>query len=123
MKMVMFSICIVLVTCTGCATERLRISVTDSFDKPISNATVHVSFTSGHVVFGRGTPRHFRENTGKDGKAIVCFNCDSADVHWFVKADGYYPSDFYKEVFQIEVIPIPPIFYKVNMLENEKVGK
>ena len=113
----------IAVSCTGCASERLRVFVTDCDGHPISNATVDVSFTAGHVVFGKGKSHHYKGTTGNDGKAIVEFNCASSDVHWSVEAYGYYPSDFYKEVFLIEVVPILPIFYKVNMLEHEKEGK
>ena len=123
MKNWFFTVATISVACIGCASERLRVTVTDSEGQPISNATVNVSFTSGHVVFGRGTPHHYKGSTGKDGKAVVKFNCASSDVNWSVEANGYYPSDFHKEVFQIEVVQIPPIFYKVNMLEREKEGK
>ena len=122
MKSVLCLMLTIAVSCIGCASEMMCVTVTDSEGIPISNATVDVSFTSGHVVFGRGTPHHYKENTGKDGKAVIKFNCASSDVHWSVVANGYYPSDFYKEVFQVEVVQIPPVFYKVNMLEHEKSG-
>ena len=111
---------IVSLASTGCASERLYVNVIDQEGNPISNATVHVGFTAGHVVFAEGKSCDYKGRTGKDGKAVVRFNGGSSDVYWSVKAEGYYPSEFRKEAFKIEVIPIPPIFYKVNMLEHEK---
>ena len=119
--------CLVIMALTlsnvGCASERLHVKVVDDDGIPVSNAVVNVSFTSGHVVFGKGTPHYYKGYTGQDGRTTVRFNCNSSHVHWSVKANGFYPSESRKEVFKIEVIPIPPIFYKVNMLEHEKHGE
>ena len=108
---------------TGCASERLYVKVVDDEGNSVSNAVVNVSFTSGHVVFGKGTPLYYKGYTGKDGRATVRFNCDSSDVHWSVNANGFYPSEVRKEVFKIDVVPIPPAFYNVIMLEHEKHGE
>ncbi len=107
----------------GCASECLYIRVVDDDGIPVSNAVVNVSFTSGHVVFGKGKPRYYKGHTGQDGKATVSFNCDSSDVHWSVRADGFYQSEIRKEVFKIDVVQIPPAFYNVIMLEHEKHGE
>ena len=107
----------------GCASERLYVKVVDDDGNPVSNATVHVGFTSGHVVFASGKSCHYEAKTEADGNAVVRFDGNSSDVHWSVKADGFYPSEFRKEVFRIEVVPVPPLFYKVNMLEHEKHGE
>ena len=107
----------------GCASERLRVTVTDAEGLPVTNAIVRLGFLSGHVVFTWGTSKRYEGRTDKDGKAVVRFNCDNSDVEWSVYADGYYSSNPHKEVFQIEVVPIPPAFYKVIMLEHEKEGK
>ena len=107
----------------GCASELIHVKVVDGDGFPVSNAVVNVSFTSGHVVFGKGTSHYYKGYTGQDGRTTVRFNCNSSLVHWSVKANGFYPSESRKEVFKIEVIPIPPIFYKVNMLEHEKHGE
>ena len=107
----------------GCASEYLYIRVVDDDGIPVSNAVVNVSFTSGHVVFGKGTPHYYKGHTGQDGKASVGFNCDSSDVHWSVSADGFYQSELRKEVFKIDVVQIPPAFYNVIMLEHEKHGE
>ena len=123
MKKWFFAMATISIASSGCASERLRITVTDSEGLPISNATVDVSFTAGHVVFGKGKSYHYKGTTGNDGEAIVKFNGASSDVHWSVDANGYYPSEFYKEVFRIEVVQIPPAFYNVIMLEHEKDGK
>ena len=114
---------ILLLANLGCATERLYVKVLDDVGNPVSNATVHVGFTSGHVVFAEGEHRSYEAKTGQDGQAVVQFDGSSSDVHWYVTADGFYQSEFRKEVFLIEVVQIPPIFYKVNMLEHEKRGK
>ena len=114
---------IVLLANVGCASERLYVKVIDDEGNPVSNATVHVGFTSGHVVFAEGESCDYEARTGQDGNAVVKFYGGSSDVHWFVKADGFYQSEFRKEVFKIEVVPIPPIFYKVKMLEHEKRGE
>lgn len=114
---------VISLACTGCASERLYVKVTDHEGKPISNATVHVGFTSGHVVFAEGKSCDYEARTGEDGNAVVRFNGDNSDVYWSVKADGYYPSDTYKEKFKIDVVSIPPAYYNVIMLEHEKKGK
>ena len=108
---------------SGCASERIYVTVCNNEGYPVSNATVRVGYSSGHVVFADQTSHYSEAKTDEHGKAIVRFNCSCSDVHWSAKAEGYYPSDFHKEVFRIEVIQIPPIFYKVNMLEHEKEGK
>ena len=112
------SICI-----AGCASERISVTVRNNEGCPVSNAVVRVGYSSGHIVFAEQTSHHAEAKTDEHGKAIVRFNCSCSDVYWSAKAEGYYPSDFHKEVFLIEVIPIPPVFYKVNMLEHEKEGK
>ena len=104
----------------GCASERLCVSVTDDEGRPVTNATVHVGFEAGHVVLAEGPSRHYSAKTGRDGKAVVNFNGANSDVYWSVLADGFYPSGSRKEVYKIEVVQIPPLFYKVNMLEHEK---
>ena len=106
----------------GCASERLYVKVVDDEGVPVSNATVNVGFSSGHVVFGQGRSCDYKAKTGQDGNAVVKFNGGSSDVYWSVQAKGYYPCDTRHEVFNIEVVQIPPIFYKVNMLEHEKRG-
>ena len=111
------------ITHIGCASERLYVKVVDDEGVPVSNATVNVGFSSGHVVFGQGRSCDYKAKTGQDGNAVVRFNGGSSDVYWSVRADGYYPSDIRHEVFNIEVVQIPPIFYKVNMLEHEKHGE
>ena len=104
----------------GCASERLCVSVMDDEGRPVTNATVHVGFEAGHVVLAEGPSRHYSAKTGRDGKAVVNFNGANSDVYWSVLADGFYPSGSRKEVYKIEVVQIPPLFYKVNMLEHEK---
>ena len=106
----------------GCASERLYVTVIDDDGYPVSNATVHVGFTAGHVVFAEGRSYDYEGRTGEDGKAVVRFNGGSSDVYWSVSADGYYSSDVRKETFLVEVTPIPPVFYNVTMLEHEKHG-
>ena len=104
----------------GCASERLNVSVVDDEGRPVTNATVHLGFLSGHVVFAEGKPRHYSARTDKDGKAVVKFDGDNSDVYWSVTADGCYPSGSRKATFLIDVKQIPPLFYTVTMLEHEK---
>ena len=107
----------------GCASERLYVKVVDDEGCPVSNATVHVGFSSGHVVFARGKSCNYEASTDKDGKAVVEFNGDNSDVYWSAKADGFYQSEVRKEVFKIDVVQMPPAFYNVIMLEHEKHGE
>ena len=50
----MNKICVLLLVLTwateGCASECLYVHVTDNDGVPISNATVNVSYTSGHII-------------------------------------------------------------------------
>lgn len=109
-----------LLSNVGYASERLFIKVVDEEGEPVSNATVAVGFTSGHIVFADGKSRRYEGRTDVDGNAVVKFDGDNSDVYWSVKADGYYPSEVHKEIFRIKVTPIPPAFYNVTMLEHEK---
>lgn len=104
----------------GCASERMYVKVTDNEGNPVANATVNVSFTSGHIVWGDGTVKSYKSITDTNGTAIVSFDCDSSDVHWKVQKDGYYTSGPHTAVFEIDVISIPPAYYNVIMLEHEK---
>lgn len=104
----------------GCASERMCVQVADNEGHPVSNATVTVSFTSGHIIFGNGTPRYYESTTDANGNAIVRFDCDSSDVHWSVKKEDYYTSGPYTEVFKTDGVFIPPVYYNVIMLEHEK---
>ncbi|MBR2772687.1 MAG: Ig-like domain-containing protein [Bacteroidales bacterium] len=107
----------------GCASEQLCVKVIDDEGNPVANATVHVGFTSGNVVFAPGKNYDYEAMTGQDGKATVRFDGGSSDVYWFAEADGFYQSEMRKEVFKIDVVQIPPVFYKVHMLEHEKHGE
>ncbi len=111
---------IMLFANAGCASERLCVSVTDDEGRPVTNATVYVGFEAGHVVLAEGPSRHYSAKTDTNGNAVVKFNGANSDVYWSVMADGFYPSGFRKTVYQIDVVQIPPLFYKVNMLEHEK---
>ena len=102
----------------GCAGERLYVKVVDDEGIPVSNATVNVGFSSGHVAFAQGRSCDYKAKTGRDGNAVVRFDGGSSDVYWSVKADGYYPSDTHHEVFNVEVVQVPPVFYKVNIFCN-----
>ena len=109
------SICI-----AGCASERLQVTVTDSDGNPISNATVNVSYTSGHIILSDGKPHYYESITDVNGNATVKFNGNSSDVHWSVKKEGYYSSGPHTEVFKIDTVFIPPVYYNVIMIEHEK---
>ena len=123
MKKNLIAVVLLSITHVGCASERLHVKVIDEEGFPVSNATVTVGFSSGHVVFAEGRSNRYRAETDVNGKAVVKFNGGSSDVYWSVNADGFYPSDVQKEVYRIEVTPIPPIFYNVTMLEHEKNGE
>ena len=81
------AIATLLVTCTGCASERLCVKVVDDEGLPVSNATVNVYFTSSHIVFGEGTDHHYEAKTDTNGNAVVKFNCSTSDFAWRVEAD------------------------------------
>ena len=86
----------------GCASERIYVQVADSEGHPVSNATVTVSFTSGHVVLTDGTARNYESMTGTNGTAVIKFDCDNSHVYWSVKKDGYYTSGPHTTVFKID---------------------
>ena len=117
------SICI-----AGCASERLQVTVTDSDGNPISNAVVHVGFSTSHVIFGGGHTSskkggHAEAKTDTNGIAVVWFNCTSSVFGWHVEADGYYRSESYRGHFKGEDVIIPPAFGYVILHEHEKEGK
>ncbi len=110
----------ILLVGEGCASECMYVKVTDNDGKPISDATFTVSFTSGHIVLADGTPRYYETLTDTNGYAEVRFDCDSSDVHWSVKKDGYYTNGPHTEVFRIDEVIIPPAYYNIIMREHEK---
>ena len=73
----------------GCASEMLCIKVVDDEGNPVSNATVHVGFTSGHVVFAEGKSCDYEARTGQDGSAVVKFKAVLQNrARGFVPLDG-----------------------------------
>lgn len=107
----------------GCASERLYVKVTDDNGAPVSNATVHVEFSTSYVVFGNGRPCHYEAKTDSSGNAIVKFNCKSSDIWWHIEADGYYRSESRKEYFRGDNVLIPPCFGYWHPYEYEKNGE
>ncbi len=61
--MLKFSLVFAAIAFAGCASERLYVNVIDNEGNPISNATVHVGFTSGHVVFAEGKSCDYEART------------------------------------------------------------
>ena len=114
-------------TLTGCASEKLRVTVVDDTGAPVSNATVRVGFSTSHVLFGGGHSSHDKgghamSKTDTNGVATVKFNCTSSDFGWRVVADGYYRGDLHNEHFKFDEIVVPPCFGKVVLHEHEKSG-
>ena len=113
---------------TGCASEKLRVTVVDDMGRPVSNATVRVGFSTSHVLFGGGHSSqdkggHAMSKTDANGVATVKFNCTSSDFGWRVVADGYYRGDLHNEHFKFDEIIVPPCFAKVVLHEHDKSGK
>ncbi len=104
----------------GCASERLHVKVTDDEGRPVTNAIVRVGYTVNHVVFADGTVRHDEAVSDECGNVTVKFDCTSSSFSWSARAAGCYPSNFRDEQFKSELVPIPPIFYKVILHEHEK---
>ena len=123
MKNTLMAVLLLSMTYVGCASERLHVKVIDEEGLPVSNATVTVGFSSGHVVFAEGRSHRCMAKTDVNGMAVVKFNGGSSDIYWSVNAEGFYPSDVQKETYRIDVTPIPPIFYNVTMREHEKHGE
>ena len=102
-----------LITSSGCASERLYVKVVDYEGHPVSNATVCVGFSTSHVLFGGGHSSSDKggramSKTDTNGVAIVKFNCSSSDFGWRVVADGYYRGDLHNEHFAFDEIIVPP---------------
>ena len=106
--------------CSGCASERFRVTVTDGDGMPVSNAVVSLGFSAGHIVFARGRSYDYETRTDARGKAEIKFKGKSSQFGWDVKADGYYRSGPHDETLKVEVTQVPPMFYTVTMLEHEK---
>ena len=102
------AIATLLVTCTGCASERLCVKVVDDEGLPVSNATVNVYFTSRHIAFGDDTDHHYEAKTDTNGNAVVKFNCSTSDFAWRVEADGYYRGNLHSGNFKGEDVIVPP---------------
>ena len=119
----LLSIAILLVACTGCASERLYVRVIDDEDHPVPSATVNVDFTSSRVVLGDGKSRHYEAKTDTNGNAVVKFNCTTSDFAWRVEADGYYRGNLHAENFKGEDVIIPPGIGYVVLHEHEKRGE
>ena len=117
------SIATLLVSCMGCASERLYVKVIDDVGCPVSNATVNVDFTSSHVVLGEGRSHHYEAKTDTNGNAVVKFDCTTSDFAWRVEADGYYRGNLHAENFKGEDVIIPPGIGYVVLHEHEKHGE
>ena len=109
--------------CSGCASERFRVTVTDGDGLPVSNAVVSLGFSAGHIVFAPGRSYDYKARTDAHGKAEIIFNGRSSRFGWDVKADGYYRNGPHDETLNVEVTQVPPIFYTVTILEHEKERK
>ena len=128
MKSLFIGIIVTCFTCSGCASERLQVTVTDSRGHPISNALVRVGTSTSHMIFGGGrrnrkSRRSYESRTDTNGIAVVKFNCQSSDFGWHVEADGYYRSESYRGHFKGEDVIIPPAFGYVILHEHEKEGR
>ena len=112
----------------GCASERLYVNVVDGEGVPVTNANVHVGFSTSHIVFGGGHDGSSLGGSGHgrtdmDGNAVVKFNCNTSDIEWCVEAEGFYRSEIRKEYFKGENVIIPPAFGYWKLSEHEKHGK
>jgi len=128
MKSILLGLMATSFTVSGCASERLHVTVTDSNGNPISNAVVHVGFSTSHLLFGGGHASskkggHAEAKTGTNGTAVVKFNCTTSDFGWHVEANGYYRSESHRGHFKGEDVIIPPAFGYVILHEHEKKGK
>ena len=129
MNRLVFAMAVASCALTGCATEKLTVTVMDNEGMPVSGARVGVGYPTGNVIFGGGhrpsgsDSGDAESQTGTDGVAVVKFNCEGSVVYWSVEKDEYYTSGPNKVLYKIDMIPIPPIFYKVIMLEHEKSVK
>lgn len=119
----LLSIAILLVACTGCASERLYVRVIDYEGHPVTSATVNVDFTSSRVVLGDGKSHHYEAKTDTNGNVVVKFNCTTSDFAWRVEADGYYRGNLHAENFNGEDVIIPPGIGYVVLHEHEKRGE
>ena len=113
MKSILLGLMATSFTVSGCASERLHVTVTDSNGNPISNAVVHVGFSTSHLLFGGGHASskkggHAEAKTGTNGTAVVKFNCTTSDFGWHVEANGYYRSESHRGHFKGEDVIIPP---------------
>ena len=110
--------CVIGMALSGCASERLYVTVVDEEDNPVSNAVVYVGFSTSNVLFGGGHSSrdeggNAMAKTDTNGVAIVKFNCTSASFGWDVVADGYYRSNLHYEQFKFDEVFVPPCFCKV----------
>ena len=118
------SIFALMVAINGCATEMLDVKVTDDEGRPVTNAILRVSFSTGNVVFGGGhgsktKSGHAEGVTDADGVASVKFDCQSADFGWRVEAPGYYRGESMREHFAFEEVFVTPAFAKVVLIRTE----
>ena len=77
----LISVFVVCMACSGCATERFRVSVTDNDGLPVSNAVVSLGFSAGSVAwleFDAGCGAYFGKQTGcKEFPSAYCANTNA----------------------------------------------
>ena len=71
MKQYLTSVFACYLVCTGCASERFQVMVTDCDGLPVSNAVVSLGFAAGHIVFASGKSYDYETRTDSQGKAEI----------------------------------------------------
>ena len=125
-KRIAFLVCLVGLFNTGCATEKLHVTVIDSEGRAVSNATVTVGVSPTSAFWGNcnGEGKEYKAKTDTNGLAVVRFNCTRARFGWSVETDGYYRSGPFDAFFtKFDEIIVAPGVAKVILHEHEKHDK
>ncbi len=113
--------CLVL---TGCASERIHVTVRNQDGFPVSNAVVSVRSMNKVILFGSDRAEDFdtwTTRTDESGRATVAFDSKNGAFDWWVVADGYYDSEFRKDHFQSEGRGVAAeLAMGAKLLEHEK---
>ncbi len=110
---------------TGCAAERLHVTVLDQDGDPVSNALVRVRSKiqaySAWTMYGRDSDyMNYEGRTDDKGRVDIDIDCSGAEYRVSANAEGYYKNKGKKGVFSATGKEIGPGVGKIILTEHRK---